>query len=47
MPDPILNSTKHTAPDGTILLVLTDPAKKEELKTILGKKINNQIFKLN
>jgi hypothetical protein len=43
MPDPILYSTKSTAADGTVTLVLTDPAKKEELKTIWGKTINNQI----
>jgi hypothetical protein len=43
MPDPILYSKKSTASDGTVTLVLTDPAKKEELKTIWGKTINNQI----
>jgi hypothetical protein len=43
MPDPILYSTKSTAADGTVTLLLTDPAKKEELKTIWGETINNQI----
>ena len=43
MPDPILYSTKSTAPDGTVTLILTNPSKKEELKTIWGKTINNQI----
>jgi hypothetical protein len=43
MPDPILYSTKYIAAEDTVTLGLTDPAKKEELKTICGKTINNQI----
>jgi hypothetical protein len=45
MPDPLQYSTQTTAKDGTVSYVVTNPAKQEELKTIWGKNLNNEISK--
>jgi hypothetical protein len=43
MLDPLQYSTINTAKDGTVSYTVTNPRRQEELKTIWGKNLNNEI----